>query len=197
MQNQENHHQRKPIRLKEFDYTQPGAYFVTVVSHRRKNIFGEIIDGEMNLDQAGKIVEKTWQNIPMHFPNTSCEIFVVMPNHIHGIIDINNDQIVEARHASPLRSKNLKSQSVKSDGVKPQSLGAIIGSFKSAVTKQLHQTKIINQEKIWQRNYYEHIIRDEQDYQQIVEYILSNPFNWEFDHENPENIEPFSKISLK
>ena len=188
---------RKNIRLKDFDYSNDGYYFVSVVSYKRKNIFGEIIDGEMNLNQAGKIVEKTWQNIPMHFTNTSCEIFVVMPNHIHGIIDINNDQIVEARHASPLRSKNLKSQSVKSDGVKPQSLGAIIGSFKSAVTKQLHQTKIINQEKIWQRNYYEHIIRDEHDHQQIADYILSNPFNWEYDHENPENIESFSKISLK
>ena len=184
MQQQEDHHQRKSTRLKEYDYTQPGAYFVTVVSHQRKNIFGVISNGEMNLNKAGKIVEKTWQNIPVHFPNTSCEIFVVMPNHIHGIIDIINDEIVGARHASPLRSNRLESQSVKSDGVKAKSIGAIIGSFKSAVTKQLHQTKIINQEKIWQRNYYEHIIRDEDDYQQIADYIASNPSNWECDLEN-------------
>jgi len=72
-------------------------------------------------------------------------------------------------------------------GVKPGSIGAIIGSFKSAVTKQLHQTKTIDQEKIWQRNYYEHIIRDKDYYEQIKDYIASNPFNWEFDHENPEN----------
>jgi len=161
---------------------------VTVVSHRRKSIFGEIFNGEMNLNQAGKIVKQTWQNIPMHFSNTSCEIFVVMPNHIHGIIDIINDEIVGARHASPLQSNRLKPQSQWVNGVKPQSVGAIIGSFKSAVTKQLHQTKTINQEKIWQRNYYEHIIRDEDDYQHTADYIKTNPYNWENDHENPENL---------
>ena len=74
--------------------------------------------------------------------------------------------------------------SLRLNGVKPQSIGAIIGSFKSAVTKQLHQTKTIKQEKIWQRNYYEHIIQDENDYQQIADYITANPINWEYDHEN-------------
>jgi REP element-mobilizing transposase RayT len=165
---------RKNIRLEDYDTTSPGYYFVTIVSYKRKNIFGEIIDGEMNLNQAGKIVEQTWRDISKHFPNTSCEIFIVMPNHIHGIINIIDDEIVGARHASPLRR----------NGVKPKSIGAIIGSFKSAVTKQLHQTKTINQGKIWQRNYYEHIIRDEQDYQKIYEYIVNNPLNWLLDEEN-------------
>ena len=96
MQHQENYHQRQSIRLKEHDYAQPGAYFFTVVSHRRKHIFGEIINGKMNLNQAGKIVDQTWRNIPGHFPNATCEIFIVMPNHIHGIIEINIDQIVGA-----------------------------------------------------------------------------------------------------
>ena len=181
MKDQENYLQRQSIRLREYDYTQPGAYFVTVVTHLRKNLFGEIIDGQMFLNQAGKIVEQTWVNIPPHFPNTSCEIFVVMPNHIDGIIEIINDRIVGARHASPLRSRGI-------NGVKPGSIGAIIGSFKSAATKQLHQTRTINQEKIWQRNYYEHIINDEHDYQQIADYIASNPLNWKCDHENPDNI---------
>jgi len=179
MQKKENHHQRQSIRLPEYDYSQPGAYFVTVVTHLRKNIFGEIIDGQMYLNQAGKIVEQTWLNIPLHFPNTSCEIFVVMPNHIHGIIEIINEEIVGARHASPLRSTGI-------NGVKPGSIGAIIGSFKSAATKHLHQTKTIIQEKIWQPNYYEHIIRDEQDYQKVYEYIMNNPLNWLLDEENIE-----------
>ena len=187
MQNQENHHRRQSIRLKEYNYAQPGAYFVTIVSHLRKNIFGEIINGEMKLNQAGKIVDQTWRNIPGHFPNATCEIFIVMPNHIHGIIEIKNDQIVGARHASPLQSMGV-------NGVKPGSVGAIIGSFKSAVTKQLHQNKIITQEKIWQRNYYEHIIRDEDDYQKIADYISTNPFNWDKDHENPANFN-FSRWS--
>ncbi|MDT8381936.1 MAG: transposase [Brevefilum sp.] len=162
---------RKNVRLKDYDYASPGYYFVSIVSYERKNIFGEIIDGEMNLNQAGKTVEQTWQDIPKHFPNTSCEIFVVMPNHIHGIINIIDDEIVRA-------------QSIRGNGVKPKSIGSIIGSFKSAVTKQLHQTKTINQERIWQRNYYEHIIRDEDDYQQITDYIAANPINWGHDLKN-------------
>ena len=151
MQNQEHHHRRQSIRLQDYDYAQPGAYFVTIVTHLRKNIFGEIIDGRMFLNQAGKIVEQIWRNIPVHFPNTSCENFVVMPNHIHGIINIIDDKNVGARHASPLQEINVKPQSMGINGVKPGSIGAIIGSFKSVVTKQLHQTKTTNQEKIWQR----------------------------------------------
>lgn len=171
----ELHQYRKNIRLQDYDYSSAGYYFVTIVSYKRKHIFGEVVDGEMNLSQAGKIVEQTWQDIPKHFPNTNCNVFILMPNHIHGIINIIKDEIVGARHASPLQRIN---------GVKPQSVGTIIGSFKSSVTKKLHQTKTITQAKIWQRNYYEHIIRDEQDYQKIFEYIENNPANWLVDEEN-------------
>ena len=171
---------RQSIRLKKYDYAQPGAYFVTVVSQKRMNIFGEIVNGEMHLNQAGKIVEQTWLEIPKHFPNINVDIFIIMPNHIHGIIQIMENAHVGARHASPLQKPQ--------NGVKPQSIGAIIGSFKSAVTRQLHQTRIINQENIWQRNYYEHIIRDEADTQQIADYIETNPINWQYDHENIEHI---------
>jgi len=186
MQNQENHHQRKSIRLQEYDYARPGAYFVTVVSHRRKNIFGEIIDGELDLNRLGLIVEKNWEEIPIHFPNANVDSHVVMPNHFHGIIIINE---VGAQHAEPLRHAELQ--------IKAQPLGVIIRSFKSAVTKRVHDLGLFVGEKIWQRNYYEHIIRDEDDSQQIVDYVASNPSNWEFDRENPENIKPFSRTSLK
>ena len=126
-------------------------------------------------------------HIPEHFPNVKLGIFVVMPNHIHGIISITEDAthgsklgmqsrtVVEATHASPLPRI--------SKGPMPGSIGAIIGSFKSAVTKRFH--KIYNNHKnyLWQRNYYEHIIRNERDYQAIYEYILANPMNWEKDEE--------------
>ena len=190
MPNQKNHPQRQSIRLQEFDYAQSGAYFVTVVCHKRMNLFGEISDGELNLNRAGEIVEQTWLEIPKHFPNVNSDIFVIMPNHVHGIIEIVNDIPVRARHASPQRFNNEKPQSKRHNGVKPQSVGAIIGSFKSAVTKKLHGTKIINKEKIWQRNYYEHVIRDEDDYQQIADYIETNPLNWEYDRDNPDHIKP-------
>ncbi len=158
MQHQEIHHQRQSIRLQEYDYAQPGAYFVTIVSYRRKNIFGEIIDGEMNLNQAGKIVEQTWRDIPNHFPNTSSEIFIVMPNHIHGIINIIENKPVGAIHESPLPDSPLVESlqpepQIKSTTLKPQTLGVIVGLFKSTASKRIHQSGLLNYQKIWQRNY--------------------------------------------
>ncbi|MDY6846166.1 MAG: transposase [Chloroflexota bacterium] len=163
---------RKNIRLKDYDYSSAGYYFVTIVSNKRKNIFGNIIEGEIELNLLGMIVKKTWREIPQHFPYIEIDSYVVMPNHFHGIIIINE---VGARHASPLQTKSYP-------------LGVVVGSFKSAVTKRIHGMGLMDQKRIWQRNYYEHIIRDEDDYQQIVDYIASNPFNWENDHENPENL---------
>ncbi len=162
---------RKNIRLKDFDYSSAGHYFVTIVSHKRKNIFGKISNGIMELNNIGMIVEKKWQEIPIHFPYIEVDSYVVMPNHVHGII-INIG--IGARHASPLQTEI-------------QPLGVVVGSFKSAVTKYVHDLGWFINRRIWQRNYYEHIIRDEDDYQHITEYINNNPFNWENDNENPKN----------
>jgi len=159
---------RRSIRLKKFDYSSPGAYFVTVVSYKRANIFGSITCGEVLLSQSGEIAKNTWREIPIHFPYVTIDTYVIMPNHLHGIINI-----VEATHASPL-PVNIR-----------QPLGVIIGSFKSAATKRIHRAGLLKHKQIWQRNYYDHIIRDDNDYEQIYEYIESNPINWEFDHENP------------
>lgn len=165
----ELHQYRKNIRLQDYDYSSAGYYFVTIVSYKRKHIFGEIVDGEMNLNLIGTIVKKTWEEIPMHFPYVEVDSHIVMPNHFHGIIVINN--LVGALHAEPLP-------------IKLQPLGVIVRSFKSAVTKRVHALYLIDHTKIWQRNYYEHIIRDEQDYQKIFEYIENNPANWSVDEEN-------------
>ncbi len=169
-----NNQYRKSIRLMYYDYASAGYYFVTIVSNKRKCIFGEIENGNLKLNPAGLIVENSWEKIPLHYPNVNVDTFIVIPNHFHGIIIIND---VGARHASPLH-KHLTS--------KTNTLGHIIGSFKSAVTKQIHDLGINNQEKIWQRNYYEHIIHDERDYNEIYEYIQFNPINWSLDEENPE-----------
>jgi REP element-mobilizing transposase RayT len=210
---------RRSIRLKEYDYAQPGAYFVTIVSYQRKILFGQIIAGKMMLNQVGEIVDQTWLDIPKHFPNSCCDNYVIMPNHIHGIIEIfdgpyvnhtqdTNEIIyngpVGARHASPQPNQIHNINPIINDelvgathesplpltqsGPKPKSIGAIIGQFKATVSKQLHQSGVLTQKKIWQRNYYEHIIRDEDDYQQIAEYIELNPINWEYDNENPTNL---------
>ena len=193
MGKQKNHAQRQSIRLQEYDYAQPGAYFVTAVSHQRKNIFGEIVEAEMQLSQAGEIVEQTWLEIPKHFPKATIDVFIIMPNHVHGIINIIEERPVGATHESPL-PVSTKIESPKPEAphnsttLKPQTLGAIVGLFKSTASKRIHRAGLITQEKVWQRNYYEHIIRDEDDYYQIADYIEANPINWEFDHENAENI---------
>jgi len=175
-----NHH-RKLIRLGAYDYSQAGYYFVTIVSHQRKNSFGKIIEREMNLNQIGLIVEEVWNAIPSHYSYVSTDAYIIMPNHFHGILIINDTNVVGARHASPLRD-------VDSTQHKRQPLGIIIGSFKSAVTKRVHDLGLLSQEKIWQRGYYEHIIRDEQDYRKNYEHIEANPIKWLLDEENLERL---------
>ena len=159
---------RKNVRLKNFDYSSAGYYFVTVVSHQRKNIFGEIDNGKMILSQAGVIVEEIWEAIPNHFSHTNIDSYVVMPNHIHGIIFLSE---VGARRAAPGSTKN-------------HTLGVVVGSFKSTVTKRVHEEGMFVNERVWQRNYYEHVIRDEPDYYRILDYIENNPANWLRDEEN-------------
>ena len=176
---------RKIPRIPDFDYSQPGAYFVTIVTQERKQLFGHIIDGEMVLNEVGRMVTDIWAGIPSHFPNVELGEFVIMPNHIHGIISITveathavaaqDETLVEATHASPLPRV--------SRGPLPGSIGAIIGSFKSAATKRFHEIPNNPEKRLWQRSYYEHVIRNERDLQAIYEYIIANPMNWEKDEE--------------
>ena len=174
--NPQKHH-RHSIRLKGYDYSQAGAYFVTIVTWQREVLFGEILKGEMKLNQRGQIARECWESIPEHFQNVELGAYVIMPNHIHGIIII-NDVHVGARHASPLREHPR--------GVAPGSLGAIVGSFKSAVTK--HIGRELKETGIWQRNYHEHIIRNETELKNKTDYIEANPLLWDEDDENPVNI---------
>jgi len=173
-------HNRQSYRLQDYDYSCPGLYFVTIVSYKRLPIFSEIVAGEIQLSQIGKIVEGSWKDISLHFPDVSVEAYVIMPNHLHGIVKINEKRNVGATHASPSLTKG---QDSIPKGPPPQSLSAIIGSFKSAATKRSHKAGLIKDQFIWQRNYYEHIIRDDEDYQRIVEYIQYNPLNWVNDQE--------------
>ena len=191
MDNRRGTHHRQSTRLPYYDYSQSGAYFVTLVAHNRACLFGEVCDGAVRLNALGQIVDQMWMEIPDHFPGVSAAEYVVMPNHVHGIIMISNQDVnamhdlggddetihriyVGARHASPLR---------KPRGVQSRSLGAIIGSFKSAVTKKIHQMEACKNVRIWQRNYHERVIRDDREYEEIANYIVANPSNWELDRE--------------
>lgn len=172
-------HTRRSIRLKGHDYSQPGAYFVTVCTQDRACLFGEVTDGEMRLNPAGQLVESGWCAIPDHFPLARLDSFVVMPNHVHGIIVLSN---VRATHASPPRHPVLPG---RPRGPQRHSIGAIVGSFKSAVTKNINASRGTPGAPVWQRNYYEHVVRDEGSLNRIRQYILDNPAQWAMDRDNP------------
>ena len=189
-------HRRRSIRLKRYDYSQAGAYYVTIVAYQRECLFGEIVNGEMKLNQYGKIVQKWWNDIPKHFRNVELGVFIVMPNHIHGIIIINDNR--RGTVPVPSNDQNLRGippshkngETRKSGGETPPlrapTLEQIVAYFKYQSTKEMNaldDTKTIT--KFWQRNYYEHIIRDEQDIQNKTDYIESNPMMWDEDDENP------------
>ena len=167
---------RHSIRLKHYDYAQDGAYFVTICTHQRAALFGDVTDGEMTLNTLGCVADDCWWAIPAHFSGVELDAFVVMPNHVHGIVIINRWEIarpnaVEATHASPLQPE-------PAHGPKQASLAAIIGSYKSAVTRQTNRIRQRPGAPVWQRNYYEHIIRTDRALNAICKYILYNPARW-------------------
>lgn len=201
-----NIHHRKSIRLKGYDYSQAGLYFITICVQDRKCLFGKIeeienvgvenfqpLQPEMILNDAGKIANECWLDIPTHFPNAVLHEHIVMPNHVHGIIELKfvgvgnvevADLTVGAENFLPQPTPNepLRNQFQK---MIPHSIGSIVKGFKIGVTKWFRNNPLEDEnfksQRIWQRNYYEHIIRDEQSYQRISEYIINNPKNWKED----------------
>ena len=191
-----NIHHRKSIRLKGYDYSQAGLYFITICVQDRKCLFGKIVDDEMILNDAGKIADECWLEIPKHFPNAVLHEHIVMPNHVHGIVELIQNDVanVGAENFLPLpQNESPPNESPRNEFQKmiPRSIGSIVKGFKIGVTKWFrNNTNNIGVEnlplhdkpsQIWQRNYHEHIIRDEQSYQRISEYIINNPKNWKDD----------------
>ena len=180
-------HHRKSIRLKGYDYSQSGAYFVTICTYNKEYLFGNIVDEKMNLSETGAIVSKCWNNIPDHFPDALLDYFVVMPNHIHGIINIvgaKHSHLVSTNEASP---SSVNASSLQPYGTNPNSLGAIIQNFKSVTARKVNRMLGRQNVPLWQRHYYEHVIRNEDDLNEIREYIVNNPLKWALDKENMDN----------
>ena len=146
--NPDKHH-RRSIRLQGYDYSQPGIYFITLCTQNRECLFGEILNGEMRLNEFGKIAHQCWLEIPQHFPHVQLDEFVVMPDHIHGIIVLNNIVVVVVgvQNIEPLQNQNAYQHII------PRSIGSIIRGFKIGVTKKFRQNTDIY--VVWQRNYYE------------------------------------------
>ena len=155
---------RKPTRLREYDYSNGGWYFVTICTYKKINYFGRIKNGKKSLNNFAKFAENIWKQIPIHYPEAELDYFQIMPNHIHGIIIINN---VGKGHALSLHRRHT--------------LSNIIGSFKSAVTKSINENNYKNFK--WQSSFYDRIIRNDYELYNIRKYIEQNPLKWDLEKE--------------
>ena len=189
-------HHRHSIRIKGYDYSSPGFYFITICSRDRQPLFGEIKNGEMVLSELGKIIQKEWFKIIESWSGVELDYFIIMPNHLHGIIIITNKLERKINVNDEVGATLAVAQNVavaqNRAGATPAkhvfALGDVVGGFKSiCVNKYLQYIKNNNLQEsclIWQRNYYDHIIRNEKDLYNIQGYILNNVSKWQYDLEN-------------
>jgi len=166
-------HRRRPLRLRGYDYTRPGAYFVTVCAHRRACLFGRIVDGAMHPKVFGMIVEACWRALPEHYPHVGLDAFVLMPNHVHGILVLACDA-VNGRSTGTVLSRH--------------GLFEIVRAFKTFSSRRINELRRSRGVPVWQRGYYEHVIRNETSLRRIERYIETNPLRWDLDRENPRNV---------
>jgi putative transposase len=184
-------HHRRSIRLRGFDYARPGAYFVTICTQDRQCLFGEIRDGQAIVNEIGRMIQATWDEMPHHYPGVQIDAFVVMPNHIHGIVMLTD---VGATPCGCPDSYHGPDRSGQAQGPAPtMSLSDVVHRFKSMTTSR-YRHKVLQgtwppfRHRLWQRNYYEHIIRDEDELNQIRTYISENPLRWELDENHPSRL---------
>ena len=167
------------MRLKGWDYGKPAYYFITICCQDKECLFGDVVDGKMLLNKSGQFVMECWKAIPEHFPHAAIHEFVIMPNHIHGIIQIKTKFVRPSNelekmkyeggnHDSPLHQTTFRSPSM--------TIGSIVRGFKIGVTKWMRQNT--NVFHVWQRDYYDDIIWNQEEFERIVKYIQNNPLNW-------------------
>ena len=184
-----NYPNRHSNRLRGYDYSSDGLYFITICTHQREPLFGEIVSEQMILNDAGIIVHNSWLNTANIRPNIMLDEFIVMPNHFHAVFAIGDSPCRGVLHTpvlhTPVLSPGELSMGVLPTGVCDTPLrspsgtvGAIIRGFKSAVTKQLGYSRV------WQRNYHDHIIRTQSEYEKITQYVVDNPARWQEDRFN-------------
>jgi putative transposase len=154
---------RCSVHLREYDYAQPGVYFVTICAFERRKLFGKLVDFEVELSPVGRIVKDCWSSIPSMLSFVELDVLTIMPDHLHAILWIQNDRY-QGEVAHPMRPPS-------SSG----SLGRIINFFKGACTRTLKRNSLCSAERLWQRNYHEHVVRNQEDLDRIREYILDNP----------------------
>lgn len=192
----ERHH-RRSIRLQGYDYSQAGAYYVTICTQGRVCWLSTIVQGEVEFSTLGCIVDDTWQALPARFPQVDLDAFVVMPNHVHAIIVI-TDVLPEDGARRPdsvgvgqaLPTARLPHPSGKTGNPRvAPTVGDVVGAFQSISARKCNRV-LERRGRFWQRNYYEHIVRDDADLARLRDYIAANPGRWAEDKNNPANIRP-------
>ncbi|NJK66943.1 MAG: transposase [Microcoleus sp. SU_5_3] len=185
-----NKHHRRSIRLPGYDYRTPGAYFITICSWQRECLFGEVIDGTMQLSTYGKTVLFNWSILPKRYPNVALDNFIVMPNHVHGIIVLKGSPAINYTESDKLVQIESK--------IYP--LSEIVRGLKTFSARRINQMRYLTGVSVWQRGYYEHIIRNEESLGAIREYIINNPLLWGKDELYPDRavkINESSSLSIE
>jgi REP element-mobilizing transposase RayT len=157
---------RKRLRLREFDYRQPGIYFVTICSTERRCWFGEVVDGNVALSKVGELVRDAWCRMAERHTGIAIDDFVIMPNHLHGLIGLSTVTT---------------------------SLAEIVGGFKSISVRMARRAGLLHGATLWQRGFHDHVVRDDADLDRVREYIQNNPLKWHLDRENPNRIDERSQ----
>jgi putative transposase len=187
--------QRKNVRMPFFDYSSPGGYFVTICVEGRKCRLGRIKDGEIILNATGEIVREITEQMPQIFSQIIVDCYVIMPNHFHAVFNINYERDGEEMAADSSSAGGTLSGGTTAGGSRtaptgraPKPIGRIIGAFKTMTTKRINEKEDTPGAQFWQRNYYEHVIRNDEELQKIRDYIIGNPVQWAADEENPDYI---------
>ena len=195
-------YKRQSVRLHHYNYSREGSYFITICTQDRECLFGEIVDGEMVLNKFGEIVQQTWIGLPKRFRNMELDHFVIMPNHFHGIVSIVDKGWGTARRVltdshmnsnvgagsprpprynTPCETTRMGAETAP---LRPNTLGQTVAYFKYQSTKRINEIRQTPGQSLWQRNYYEHVIRSEEDLLETRQYIQDNPIQWALDPEN-------------
>ncbi len=182
-------HRRRSTRLRGYDYSRSGAYYVTICTWNRECIFGEIIADMMVLNEIGIIVDEEWRKSSLIRKEIELDDYVIMPNHLHGIVMIANKSNVgafgERPHCGRFHGENIEDGSRSGLRLKSKSLGSFMSGFQSSVTRRVTKIRQTPGGHVWQRNYYDHVIRNNEEFNRIKTYIRNNPAKWRTDRENP------------
>lgn len=185
-------HHRRSVRLRGYDYADGGAYFITICVHGKECLFGQVVESEMGLNESGPIVQASWEALPSRFPSLILDVLQIMPNHLHGIFVIPGPGLepsLAAATGAPVIEPHPKTPGAgTASGTPAIAMGDVVGAFKSISTIEVNRFLRRIGRRLWQENFFEHIIRGVDSLEKIRDYIAYNPALWLQDPENPDGM---------